>query len=89
MADHTPYQKNVIKAYYDRRDQIMLERLGAIVTELFLVESERKRDQLWKRAEKAMKALNVPRGITQHIMTRRQPEILAKNLRGWMGKPPQ
>ena len=88
MADHTPYQKNIIKAYYDRRDQIMLGKLGDLVTELALADDQRTCDRLWKRAEKAMKALKVSPRVAERILKQQDPEVLARNLRNWMGKAP-
>ena len=88
MADHTPYQKKIINAYYDRRDQIMLEKIGALVTELVLADDQRARDRLWKRAEKAMKALKVAPSVVERILTQQDPEVLARNLRNWMEKAP-
>lgn len=84
MPDYTPHQKRIIERYYDRRDEIMLGKLQEIVTELYLAETDAKRRQLWKRAEKAMKALRVPEAIAQHILTQAKPEVLAKNLRQWL-----
>ncbi|MFH1109621.1 MAG: hypothetical protein V1790_10565 [Planctomycetota bacterium] len=88
MPDYTRHQKKIIERYYGRREEIMLVKLQEIVTELYLAETDAKRDQLWKRAEKAMKALKVPESVAQHILTQAKPEILAKNLRGWL-QPPQ
>jgi len=84
MPDYTRHQKKIIERYYDRRDEIMLGKLQEIVTDLYLAETDAKRDQLWKRAGKAMKALKVPDRIAQHILTDRKPEVLAKNLRNWL-----
>ena len=92
MPDYTRHQKKIIERYYDRRDEIMLGKLQEIVTELYLAETQAKRDQLWKRAEKAMTALKVPDTIAQHILTQAKPEILAKNVRQWREdarKPPR
>ena len=84
MPDFTRHQKKIIERYYNRRDEIMLGKLQEIVTELYLAETETKRDQLWKRAEKAMKALKIPQSVAEHIVTQAKPEILAKNVRGWL-----
>ena len=86
MKDHTPHQKKIIERYYDRRDEIMLARLGEIVSELYLAETDAQANRLWKRAEKAMSALQVPQSTARHILTRRDPEVLAHNLRGWLKK---
>ncbi len=92
MPDYTRHQKKIIERYYDRRDEIMLGKLQEIVTELYLAETDAKRGQLWKRAEKAMKALKVPDAIVKHLLAQAKPEILAKYVRQWLldaRKPPR
>lgn len=84
MADYTRYQKKTIERYYDRRDEIMLNKLGDIVTELYLEESEAKLSRLWTRAKQAMTALKVSPKIANRIIEQRDPEVLARNLRGWL-----
>ena len=89
--EYTPYQKKVIQRYYDRRDVIALDRLQEIVSELYLAESDAKRNRLWTRAEKAMSALGVPAGQIEHILGSRRVEILAHSIRNWLEqakKPP-
>ncbi len=84
MTDYTRHQKKIIERYYDRRDEIMLGKLQETVTELYLAETDAKRDQLWKRAEKAMKGLKVPDAVVKHILAQAKSEILAKNVRQWL-----
>ncbi len=84
MPDYTPYQKNLITRYYDHRDGILLNRLQEIVTDLFLADSDRKRDRLWLRANKAMEALRVPPPLREHITRKRDTENLARNVRDWL-----
>ena len=89
MPDYSRHQKGIIQRYYDSREKIMLERLGTIVTELFLVESDKKRDALWSRAGKAMVGLKVPPKLAEHILNARDAEVLARNVRDWERKPPE
>lgn len=84
MADHTRHQKKIIERYYDRRDEIMLGKLGELVTDLALAETDRRRDQLWKRVDQAMKQLKVRPGLAEHILTARDEVVLARNLRVWL-----
>jgi len=84
MPEYSRYQKKVIERYYDHRDQIMLTRLGEIVTELYLADTEAKAKRLWSRAESAMKAIKVPAATMQHILQRKKPELLADHLRDWL-----
>jgi len=81
---YSNYQKQVIERYYQNFDDIMLDKLGELVTELYLAESDAKRRQLWQRAERAMKNLKVPQAIIKHIIESGSPDILAKNLNDWL-----
>lgn len=84
--DYSAYQKTVISGYYDNLDTIMLQKLGELVTELYLADTKTKKDRLWQRAHKAMVKLKVKPVIIDHIMEKQDVEILAKNLQDWLGK---
>ena len=84
--EHSSYQQGVIKRYYDNLPGQSLTKLGELVTELYLAESEKKREQLWGRVEKAMAKIKVPKKIAEHILKQRKPEILAANLEDWLKK---
>jgi hypothetical protein len=83
---YSQYQKNAISQYYNNLDTIMLQKLSELVTELYLAETPAKKDRLWQRAHKAMKNLKIPPKIIEHIMTKKDVEILAKNLKDWLEK---
>jgi hypothetical protein len=78
------YQDRVITDYYDNLDSIMLAKLGELVTELYLADTEAKKNRLWQRAHKAMTNLKIRPAIIDHIMQKRDVEILAKNLKDWL-----
>jgi 4-alpha-glucanotransferase len=80
------YQTEVISRYYEHLDTIMLQKLGELVTELYLAETAAKQKRLWLRAHKAMLKLKVPPAIIVHIMKKQSVEILAKNLQDWLAK---
>ncbi len=83
--EFSQYQKSVISDYYNNLDTIMLEKLGELVTELYLTDTQTKKDRLWQRAQAAMVKLKVPPAIIDHIMERKDVEVLAKNLQDWQG----
>ena len=85
-SDRSEYQADVISRYYDNLDTIMLQKLGELVGQLYLADTDRLRDKLWQRAEKAIVRLKVPPAIIDHIMQKRDVEILAKNLQDWLKK---
>ncbi|MEE8170358.1 MAG: hypothetical protein V3T70_07405 [Phycisphaerae bacterium] len=84
MPDYSPYQKKLISRYYEHKDVILLNRLQELVSELFLAETDRKRDQLWNRAQKAMTQLKVPAAVAEHILKTRRADVLARNLEDWL-----
>lgn len=86
MPDRTPHQKKIIERYYVHRDDILLGRLGEIVTDLTLADTDRKRDQLWRRAEQTMMSMKVPGPVVERILEKRDPEVLARQLRTWLEK---
>ena len=86
MAEYTRHQKKIIDRYYDHRDTIMLEKLAELVSELYLADTDKKRDRLWERAGLAMKNLKIKEPLMTHILQSRKVELLAEHLREWTGK---
>ena len=84
--EYSQYQKGVISNYYGNLDAIMLGKLSELVSELYLAETQAKRDRLWDRAHKAMMNLKIPPAIIEHIMAKKDVRILAKNLNDWLSK---
>jgi hypothetical protein len=84
--DYSQYQKAVISGYYNNLDTIMLGKLGELVTELYLADTQAKQNRLWQRAHKAMVKLKVPPAIIDHIMEKKDVEVLGKNLQDWLAK---
>lgn len=81
--EHSAYQQKLISRYYANLDAIMLQKLGELVTDLYLADSASMKQKLWERAEKAMENLKIPPAIIQHIMQKKDIEVLAKNLAEW------
>ena len=82
--DYSGYQQDVISRYYENLDTIMLGKLQEIVTDLYLAETEAKEERLWQRVDKAMQKLKIKPNIYEHIMSKRNVTILAKNLEDWL-----
>ncbi len=78
--EYTPYQKGVIKRYYEHAETAALQKLGEIVTDLYLADTEAKRKRLWKRAERALEKLECPRGFKEAVLGERSIEGLAELL---------
>lgn len=78
------YQAKVISSYYENLDTLMLQKLGELVTELYLADTDTARARLWQRVHKAMTNLKVAPVIIEHIMKKRDVQILARNLQDWL-----
>ncbi len=79
MADreYTDYQRKVIARYYDHREQLDQQRLAELVTSLYLATGVKQQEKLWTSAGELMTRLKVPPTRIQHVLTRRDPAILA------------
>jgi len=78
MSDYTPYQRRVINRYYENRNQIMVQKLGEIVSEIYVADSEKKKKSLWARAAKALANVGVPQSRIDHVVGREDPGLLVK-----------
>jgi hypothetical protein len=77
VTDHTPYQKKIIKRYYDHKSDIGLARLQELTTEIFLAEGKQK-DRLWKQVAGALSKLDLPPARIEHILATKDPQLLAQ-----------
>ncbi|MGQ0635061.1 MAG: hypothetical protein ACT4QC_10650 [Planctomycetaceae bacterium] len=82
MPDHTDYQKKIIKRYYDNRDQVDEQKLGELVTNLYLQSAAGKKTaRLWEQARALMSRLGVPESRIEHIVKAADPAPLAEVLK--------
>ncbi len=83
MAKRSPHQQRIIRDYYKNRDAIMLQRLGEMVTDLYLAEGKA-RERLWKRVAQALENLEVPAARIEHIVQSDNPSLVADLLKTLM-----
>ena len=79
--DLTRYQKGIVNRYYLHRGTIVITRLQEIVSDLYLAEGKRA-DQLWTRAEKAVRGLKteppLPGSLVDPVFAERDVAGLAR-----------
>ncbi len=80
MAEHTPYQKGIIKRFYEHRDTLAVQKLGEIVSNLYVETNERRIGAAWKAAEKQLLAAGVHAHEAQAVVKDRDLGALAKIL---------
>ena len=74
----TPYQKGVVKRYYEQRESISAQRLGEIVSDLYLCEGSGKAAKLWKSARTALLNAGANPVEVEKLCADRSLERLAK-----------
>jgi hypothetical protein len=85
MGKHSAYQQKAIKNYYDNKDAIMLQRLGELVTDLYLAEGK-KRESTWKRVESTLQNLGISQKRIDHVHKADNPTLVANLLKELMDK---
>jgi hypothetical protein len=79
------YQDRIIRNYYQNRDDIMLQRLGELVTDLFLAEGKAK-TRLWKRVAEILEKLKIPKNEIEHLVRSDNPTLVANVLKKLLEK---
>jgi hypothetical protein len=85
MAKRTAYQEKIIRRYYEYKDDIMLQKLGEMVTDLYLAEGKAKQ-KVWDRIAAALKNLKIPESQIQHLVKADNPTLVANLLQELLGK---
>jgi hypothetical protein len=76
MENFTRHQQGIIKRYYENKDQISLQRLSELVTDLYLAEGK-KRATVWKNLVTVLQKLKVPQERIDHLVKADDPKLLA------------
>ncbi len=80
MAEHTPYQKGIIKRYYEHRETLALQKLSEIVSNLYLEHHKGKIERAWKSALAHLLAAGANELRARKIFEERDLEGLARLL---------
>ena len=76
MENFTRHQQGILKRYYENKDQISLQRLSELVTDLYLAEGK-KRATVWKNLVTVLQKLKVPQERIDHLVKADDPKLLA------------
>lgn len=50
----TNHQQGIVKRYYQNKDTVATQKLGEIVSELYVADDPKKKERLWKSAHTAL-----------------------------------
>lgn len=77
---YTQYQKKVIRNFYDNKDLRLVQKLGELVSNLYLETSEKKRETGWKKIKKMLTDLNVHPGEVEYLTKDKNLSLISKKL---------
>jgi hypothetical protein len=75
--NYTSYQQKVIRNYYQNQDATMVQKLGDLISELYLA-TGKKRTQIWSRVAAALRNLKYPEERIAHLMAQDDPTLVAR-----------
>ncbi len=77
---YTQYQKKVIKNFYDNKDIRLVQKLGELVSNLYLETNEKKIETGWKKIKKMLTDLNVHTGEVEYLTKDKNLSMISKKL---------
>ena len=75
MENRTKHQEKIIKNFYRNREDIAVQRLQELVTDLYL-STGKKRQQHWKNIVGHLENLGVPQSQIDHLVKEDNPELV-------------
>ena len=75
---HTAHQKGIIKRYYENKEDISAQKLGEVVSDLYLETKPARIKTLWASAENALLKLGANQSRVQKIVAEQNLQALAK-----------
>ena len=72
------YQKGIIKRYYENREDLSTQKLGELISELYLCTTEKKTDRLWKQVHTALTNAGADKSQLEKVVANRDLERLAE-----------
>jgi hypothetical protein len=77
---HTKYQQKAIRNFYDNKDLRLVQKLGELVSNLYLETSDKKKETGWKKIKKMLTDLKVHPGEVEYLTKDKDLSIISKKL---------
>lgn len=77
---YTQYQKKVIKGYYENKELRLMQKLGELVSDMYLATNEKKRESGWKRIKKILTDLKVHPNEVEYLTRERDLAAITKKI---------
>ncbi|XZE20254.1 hypothetical protein SH449x_000118 [Pirellulaceae bacterium SH449] len=77
MENFTRYQQNVIKNYYQNRENVSFQRVQELLTDLYLSEGKKK-EKVWESIFSHLEKMGLPADQVEHLRKQKKPELIAQ-----------
>ncbi len=80
VKGYTGYQKKIIKNFYENKDLRLIQKLGELVSNLYVETSEKKKETGWKKIKKMLTDLKVHPGEVEYLTKDKNLSMISKKL---------
>ena len=77
---YTPFQQKVIRRFYENKDLRLIQKLGELVSNLYVETSEKKRESGWKRIKEILIDLKVHQHEVEFLTKDKNLAVISKKL---------
>ena len=77
---YTKYQQKAIRNFYDNKDLRLIQKLGELVSNLYLETGEKKKETGWKKIKKTLTDLKVHPGEVEYLTKEKNLSTISKKL---------
>ena len=77
---YTKYQQKAIRNFYDNKDLRLVQKLGELVSNLYLETSDKKIETGWKKVKKMLTDLKVHPGEVEDLTKDKTLSLISKKL---------
>ena len=77
---YTPYQQKVIRRFYENKDLRLIQKLGELVSNLYVETNEKKRESGWKKIKEILIDLKVHPHEVEFLTKDKNLAVISKKL---------
>ena len=77
---YTPYQQKVIRRFYENKDLRLIQKLGELVSNLYVETGEKKRESGWKKIKGMLVDLKVHPHEVEFLTKDKNLAVISKKL---------
>mgnify|MGYP003407183764 CR=1 FL=1 len=77
---YTEYQKKVIRNFYENKDLRLIQKLGELVSDMYLETNEKKKESGWKKIQKMLVDLTVHPNEIEFLTKDKNLTVISRKL---------